>query len=213
MNVAVILAAGDSNRFKGITPKQYQEFGKQMIIEYSINTFLNHSEIDQVLILVSNQYLDFVKQKVKGCKIIVGGNTRQESSFIALKNCPKETKNILIHDAARPFIDSKIISNCIKYLNTNVAVCPALPCIDTIAQVKNDQINNVLNRNELFKLQTPQAFKYSTLYECHNKTKEDVTDDISIIQKYGYKPKIIIGSKKNMKITYKEDFEILKVLI
>ena len=213
MNVAVILAAGNSSRFGNKTPKQFQKFKNKMVFEYSLNTFLKHPEIDEVLLLVSNKYYDFINEKIKTCKIFVGGKTRQESSLIALKNCSKETKNILIHDAARPFINNEIISNCINTLKSNVAVCPALPSIDTIAQINNDEINKVLTRSELFHLQTPQGFSYSILADCHNQIKEHVTDDISIIQKCGFKPKIILGSKKNMKITYREDFEILKVLI
>lgn len=213
MNVAVILAAGNSSRFGNKTPKQFQKFKNKMVFEYSLNTFLKHPEIDEVLLLVSNKYYDFINEKIKTCKIFVGGKTRKESSLIALKNCSKETKNILIHDAARPFVNNEIISNCINTLKSNVAVCPAIPSIDTIAQINNDEINKVLTRSKLFHLQTPQGFNYSILADCHNQIKEHVTDDISIIQKCGFKPKIILGSKKNMKITYKEDFEILKVLI
>ena len=213
MNVAVILAAGNSNRFKDTKPKQFQKFGDQMIVEYSINTFLNHSEIDEVLLLVPNQYVDFIKQKIKNCKILVGGQTRQESSYIALENCPTETQNILIHDAARPFVDNEIISNCIKELKDNIAVCPALPCTDTIAKVKDSNIKQILNRNELYRLQTPQAFNFLILSECHQKIDKDVTDDMSVIQEYGYDTKIILGSEKNMKITYKKDFDIIKALL
>tara|TARA_B110000263_G_C15263277_1_gene489881 strand:+ start:171 stop:812 length:642 start_codon:yes stop_codon:yes gene_type:complete len=213
MNVGIILAAGNSNRYKHNIPKQFQSFNNKMLVEYSLNTFLNHSEIDEVLLLVPNEYYNFIKDKIKKCKLIIGGKTRQESSLIALNNCSKETKNVLIHDAARPFVDSSIISNCINSLKSNVAVCPALSCTDTIATVQNDKINKVLNRSKLFHLQTPQAFDYSILFECHKKIREHVTDDISVIQKCGYTPKIIPGSKKNMKITYNEDFEIIKTLI
>ena len=213
MNVAVILAAGSSSRYKDSMPKQFQKFDNKMIVEYSINTFLNHSEIDEVLLLVADKYLNFIKEKIKHCKIVVGGKTRQESSYIALNNCPKETKNILIHDAARPFIDNKIISNCIKELKSHKAVCPALLCTDTIAKVKEENIKEMLNRNELYRLQTPQAFNFSILFECHKKLNKDVTDDISVIQEYGYTTKIILGSEKNMKITYKKDFQIIKSLL
>ena len=213
MNVAVILAAGSSSRFSSDIPKQFQKFKNKMVVEYSVDTFLKHPDIDEVLLLVSDKYYDFIKKKIKKCKIFIGGKTRQESSFIALNNCSKKTKNILIHDAARPFIGRKIISNCINSLKSNVAVCPAISCIDTIAKVNDHSIQKILNRNELYRLQTPQAFDYSILLECHNKINEHVTDDISVIQKYGYTPKIILGSKKNMKITYNEDLEIVKVLI
>jgi 2-C-methyl-D-erythritol 4-phosphate cytidylyltransferase len=213
MNVGIILAAGNSNRYKHDIPKQFQLFNNKMIIEYSLNTFQNNPKIDEVILVVSKNHLEFVKGKIKHCKIVVGGKTRQESSYIALNNCPKETKNILIHDAARPFIDNEIISNCIKELKSNTAVCPALLCTDTIAKVKEGNIKQILNRNELYRLQTPQAFNFSILFECHKKLNKAVTDDISVIQEYGYTTKIISGSEKNMKITYKKDFKIIKALL
>lgn len=213
MNVAVILAAGSSNRYKDKLPKQFQEFNNKLIVEYSIDTFKNHSEIDQVLLLVPDKYIDFIKQKVKHCKIIVGGKTRQESSYIALNNCPKETKNILIHDAARPFVGPGIISKCLKELKSYKAVCPALPCTDTIAEVLDNNIKQILNRNKLYRLQTPQAFDFSILFECYKKLNKNVTDDISVVIDHGYEPKIILGSEKNMKITFKKDIEIMKALL
>ena len=213
MNVAVILAAGSSKRYKDRVPKQFQKFNNKLIVEYSINTFFNHSEIDEVLLLVSDKYIDIIKHKIKHCKVIVGGETRQESSYIALNNCPKETKNILIHDAARPFIEDKIISKCLKELKSYKAVCPALPCTDTIAEISDKNIKKILNRNKLYRLQTPQAFNFSILFECYKKLNKDVTDDISVVKQHGYNPKIILGSEKNMKITYKKDIEIIKALL
>ena len=209
MNVGVILAAGNSNRYGGDLPKQFQSFKNKMIVEYSINTFFSHPKIDEVLLLVPDKYLEFAKQKIKKCRVLCGGKTRQESSFIALNACSKKTKNILIHDAARPFVDTQIISKCLEELKNNTAVCPALPSTDTIAKVKNNNIKKILNRNILYRLQTPQAFNYKVLLECHKKLTKNVTDDISVVQEQGYIPKIIIGNKKNMKITYQQDLKII----
>jgi len=215
MNIAIILAAGMSSRYNKDMPKQFDDsFNKKMLIEYSIETFINHSEIDRVILVVPELYFEKIKNKIKNCLIIKGGKTRQESSFLGLMACPKNTNNVLIHDAARPFVSTQIIGNCIKKLNDNIAVSPALPCTDTIIEAKNNSnISKTLDRNILYQLQTPQAFNYKILLDCHKKLKEQVTDDISIIKKQGYDCKIIIGDIKNMKITYKEDFKILKSLI
>ncbi len=216
MNIAIILAAGTSSRYNKREPKQFDNsFNKKMLIEHSIETFIKHSKIDKVILVVPELYLNKIKNKIKNCIIIKGGKTRQESSFLGLMACPQNTTNVLIHDGARPFVNSKIIESCINNLNDgNIAVCPALPCTDTIAEVENNEdINKILNRNLLYKLQTPQAFNYKILLDCHKKINEQVTDDISIIKKQGYECKIIKGDVKNMKITYKEDFKILKALI
>jgi len=215
MNIAIILAAGMSSRYNKDKPKQFDDsFNKKMLIEYSIETFINHSKIDSVILVVPEVYFKKIKSKIKNCLIIKGGKTRQESSFLGLMACPKNTNNVLIHDAARPFVSTQIIENCIKNLNDNIAVSPALPCTDTIIEAKNNiNISKILDRNILYQLQTPQAFNYKILIDCHKKLNEQVTDDISIIKKQGYDCKIIIGDIKNMKITYKEDFKILKSLI
>jgi len=215
MNIAIILAAGTSKRYNKKIPKQFDDsFNKKMLIEHSIETFLNHSKIDSVILVVPKLYLKKIKLKIKNCIITKGGKTRQESSFLGLMACPKNTTNVLIHDAARPFVSTQIIEKCIKKLSDNIAVSPALPCTDTIVEVKNNNdISKMLDRNVLYKLQTPQAFNYKILFDCHKKIKEQVTDDISIIKKQGYNCKIINGDIKNMKITYKEDFKILESLI
>ena len=216
MNISIILAAGTSSRFNKKKPKQFDDsFNKKMLIEHSIETFIKHSRIDKVVLVVPELFLNKIKNKIKNCIIIKGGKTRQESSFLGLMACPENTTNVLIHDAARPFVSTEIIENCINNLNDkNIAVCPALPCTDTIAEIKNNKdIYNTLDRNILYKLQTPQAFNYKILLDCHKKLNEQVTDDISIIKKQGYNCKIIKGDIKNMKITYEEDFKMLKSLI
>jgi len=215
MNVGIILAAGMSRRYNKKVPKQFDEsFNQKMLIEYSVKTFLNHSKIDKVILVVPKLYLEKIKNKFENCLVITGGRTRQESSFLGLKACPENCINVLIHDAARPFVSNEIIHNCINNLNDNIAICPALPCTDTIAEAENnDTISKTLNRNILYNLQTPQAFNYKILFNCHKKLDEQVTDDISIIKKQGYNCKIIDGDIKNMKITYKEDFKILESLI
>jgi len=216
MNISIILAAGTSSRFNKKKPKQFDDsFNKKMLIEHSIETFIKHSRIDKVILVVPELFLNKIKNKIKNCIIIKGGKTRQESSFLGLMACPQNTTNVLIHDAARPFVSTEIIENCINNLNDkNIAVCPALPCTDTIAEIKNNKdIYNTLDRNILYKLQTPQAFNYKILLDCHKKLNEQVTDDISIIKKQGYNCKIIKGDIKNMKITYEEDFKMLKSLI
>jgi|TARA_Y100000994_G_scaffold163965_1_gene134699 2-C-methyl-D-erythritol 4-phosphate cytidylyltransferase len=213
MNIGIILAAGSSNRYKGNIPKQFQLFEKKMIVEYSINTFYNHSGIHEVILVVPKKYFDFANQNIKNCRILVGGKTRQESSFIALNACPSKTKNVLIHDAARPFVDNKIITECLENLKKNKAVCPALASTDTVAKVKGNKVEKILDRSRLFRLQTPQAFNYKILFESYKKINKKVTDDISVVKQQGYIAKIIMGNQKNMKITYEQDLEIIKTLL
>ena len=213
MNVGIILAAGSSLRFDKKNPKQFLKFKGKILIEYSINTFLNHPNIDKVILVVSKKHFDFCSKMFKSCKVIEGGTTRQKSSHLALEACPADTKNVLIHDAARPFVGKGLITKSLDQLKTHVAVCPGLPLTDTIASVSNDKISKIIDREKVYKLQTPQSFDFKILSKCHNMINKSVTDDISIVINFGYVPKIIKGSDKNMKITYKSDIKIIKSLI
>ena len=213
MNTAIILAAGNASRFKNKIPKQFKEFEGKLLIDFSINTFSKNSNINKIILVVHKNYFDVIKKKYNNLTVVKGGKTRQESSYIGLKNCPKDTKNVLIHDAARPFVSDRIISDSLNELRNNVAVCPALPCTDTIA-MSNDKlsIKKILKRKVLFKLQTPQSFNYKILFNCHKKNIKQVTDDISIMMNFGYVCKLIKGSNRNLKVTYDKDFKLLKIL-
>ncbi len=211
MNIAIILAAGNSNRFKGDKPKQFEYLKDKMILEYSVDTFVNHAKIDEVIVVVHNDYLNEIKKSIKDCKIIKGGERRQDSSLIGLMACPKSTTNVLIHDAARPFVNNEIINNCLLELKNNVAVCPGMPITDTIAIVNSRKnILKIPNRDLIYCLQTPQAFHYNTILNCHKKLDKNVTDDISVLKEFNYDCKIIKGSKKNFKLTFKNDLKKLE---
>ena len=214
MNIAIILAAGNSNRFNGKKPKQFEFLNKKMIIEYSVNTFMNHPEIDEVIIVIKDRYLSEINKTIKGCKIIQGGKKRQDSSLLGLMACPINTKNVLIHDAARPFVSNKIIRNCLAELKNSVAVCPGIPVTDTIAIVDSkNNVSEIPNRDVIYCLQTPQAFNYKTILDCHKKLKTDVTDDVSVLREFNYNCKVIEGSKKNIKVTFKDDLKKIEHLI
>ena len=183
-----------------------------MLLEYSLETFLNHPNIDKVILVVSRDNFDFCSKMFKSCKVIKGGLTRQKSSHLALQACPESTVNVLIHDAARPFVEKGLITKSLDQLKTNVAVCPGLPLADTIASVSNNKVSKIIDREKVYRLQTPQSFNFKILSKCHNMIDESVTDDI-ILFFILYVPKIIKGSDKNMKITYKSDLKIIKSLI
>ena len=145
--------------------------------------------------------------------MIIGGDTRKKSSYNGLMAANKNTKKVLIHDAARPLINSKIIRNCIQKLHVFDAVTVAIKPNDTIVSINDNQITNVLIR-ELCRLeQTPQAFKYDVILNAHQKIQEDATDDIYLAHKYGAKCGIVNGSKTNFKITTNIDLKIAKELL
>ena len=127
--------------------------------------------------------------------------------------CNEKTEKVLIHDGARAMVSPKIIDNCLNALDKFDGVAPALPIINTLANIDSKKIIiDIPNRKGYYELQTPQCFKYKTILNCFNKLNDDVTDDISVLIKMGYKCALVKGSKLNMKITTLDDIKILSQL-
>jgi 2-C-methyl-D-erythritol 4-phosphate cytidylyltransferase len=158
--------------------------------------------------------------KVKA--VVAGGDSRQLSVYNGLQAVKEIAKNdndiILIHDAARPLISQKIISDNIKACQEFGAVDTVIKASDTIISSADAQvINNIPNRSELYQGQTPQTFKLSIILEAHEKAKSglipNVTDDAKLVLSLGKDVHLVEGSKQNFKITTFDDLMMLKALL
>ena len=207
MNIAIILAGGSGTRFKSKIPKQYFKIGNKSIINYTIDAFEKSSLIDKVIIVVDKKYTNDISKKNPNHIVVSGGKSRFESSYNGILACPKNSKKVLIHDAARPFISQEIITSCIEALNNYEAVVTSIQTTDTVIRVKNMEILQVEDRNQIFLNQTPQGFKYKTILDAHKNRTGSVTDDISLLDLNETKCKVIKGSKKNIKITTNDDIQ------
>ena len=217
MTIVVLLAAGTGTRFNDSLPKQLEELDGKPLIEYSLRVFHDHEQVEEINIVTSDGLIERVteisrpyKNKVK--QIIKGGSTRSESSFAGLASIKSNgNSKVLIHDAARPFISSEIISECIKALDTYDAVSVAVPSNETTFEVEEGQVDRILNRNSLMRAQTPQGFRLQRIIAAHKKLKTDEsftpTDDCGVIAKYFPETPIgiIYGSERNIKVTFPED--------
>ncbi len=223
---AIILAGGKGKRFGSETPKQLVKLSGKPIIEYSIMQFQKNKNIDDIYIVSNTQSSGEIRKlvydgnytKVKG--VIVGGETRQESSYTALYFLKKhtETTHVLIHDSVRPFVDDNIINKCVEKLRNFNAIDVCIPSTDTLVKIKKDHYNCQLidiipDRSIMRRGQTPQAFKLSTILEAHElalKYKYDnATDDCSLVKHFGLGEICVIdGSEYNIKITTPIDLYI-----
>ena len=229
MNIALILAAGTGSRMGNADkPKQFLPiYGKPLMV-HTIEAFEVHDEVDQIVIVTNDIYIDQVKVwckqydlgKVKA--VVAGGNSRQISVYnglTAVKGLAKEKDDIvLIHDAARPLISQKIISDNIKACKEYGAVDTVIKASDTIIRSTDEQtICEIPNRSELYQGQTPQTFKLSVILEAHEKAKSglvpNVTDDAKLVLSLGKKVHLVEGSKQNFKITTFDDLMMLKALL
>jgi len=212
----ILLAAGDSKRLKSNTPKPYNKVNNKTLLEHSLDAFQNFSKIKKTVIVYNKKHKKYLnKLNLKYTLKIVGGKTRQESTFKALKKIKKmNCKKVLIHDAARPFPSKKIINEIIKKLKTNHAVVPIIKVNDATKRVEKKIIFKNIKRNSLRFSQTPQGFTFKKIYEKHKKNMNtSVDDDSALFTDDGEKVVSINGSKTNLKITDKEDLDIFKSLI
>lgn len=202
---AIILAGGSSIRLGGETPKQFLEINGKKLIDFSISTFLSIKEIDEIIVVVPKKYKVEVEEPYPELIIVSGGTSRKESSYKGLSACSENTKKVLIHDAARAFISTQLIKDCIKALDNYDAVTLAIPVVDTIALCYNDNIQKMENRDDLKAIQTPQGFNFKKIKTAHESFIGDATDDIRLMLESGYQCKILEGHVDNFKITTQND--------
>jgi len=211
---AIILASGNGSRYKNSLPKQFVKIAGKTVLEHTIEIFENSDKIDSIIIVITPEYRELAESILlknnykKIAKLLTGGATRKESSYIGVRSIEEDEANVVIHDCARPFLTQKIINDCMKALSQYDAVDVAIPSADTIIEVEDSFIKNIPDRSRLMRGQTPQCFKLSVIKKAHDLSKNDTnfTDDCSLILKYGLgKVFVVTGDIENIKITYPSD--------
>ncbi len=241
-NTAIILAGGIGSRVGGKMPKQLLplEDGRS-ILEHSVEAFEQAECINEIGIVMYPDYITCAEEMLlrngwqKVAFIIAGGSERWESSVNAIQEIEQRIKNkeqrigvpilqpsynhpitnILLHDAARPFVSQRIINDVCKALETHRAVTVAIPATDTMYSVSENITNKVVRdippRATLMCAQTPQAFRLEVITKAYDLALQaphlQATDDCGIVHRYLPKVPIYIvqGDPANRKITYKED--------
>ena len=216
--IAIIVAAGRGSRFGSVIPKQYQEVSGKTLLRYVVETFIFHPEVDDVLVVYNKSDHDLYLNSLKDINILApieGGDSRQKSVMLGLKSINSQKPDIvLIHDAARSFVNTATISRVIeKVISTDGGVVPVLPIVDTLKFSKNGFIYNTKSRENLFSAQPPQGFMYSKIYNAHNLLEGmSLPDDASLFEEIGEKVSLVHGSESNFKITTREDLKKAKKL-
>ncbi len=224
-NIAVILAGGIGARVGGNMPKQLLPLADgKTILEHSVDAFEQAGCINEVCIVMHPDYICEAEkmlqvndwQKVK--HIVAGGKERWESSVNAIRLYQERleseqfaTANILLHDAARPFVSQRIIGDVCEALETHEAVVVAIPSTDTVYEMQDGCVARIPNRSTIMRAQTPQAFRLPLITKAYdialNSENMQVTDDCGVV--FNHIPTqsihIVIGEEQNKKITFKED--------
>ena len=218
MNGVVIVAAGTGSRMNMGINKQFIKLEGKEIIAYTIEKFYNNSNIEDIVVVVKEEESEFFKKEIldkynfKNVKIAYGGKERQDSVYNGLKLLDEKCDVVLIHDGARPFVSDKIIDKSIEEAKEHKAIVVGVPVKDTIKVIDNDKnIVDTPNRSVLWAVQTPQTFDYNILIDAYKdafKNKFYGTDDAMLVERIGYKVKMLEGSYNNIKITTQEDLNI-----
>jgi 2-C-methyl-D-erythritol 4-phosphate cytidylyltransferase/2-C-methyl-D-erythritol 2,4-cyclodiphosphate synthase len=212
--VALITACGRGNRFnrgEGI-PKQYLPLAGLPLLRHSILAFLNHSKIDDVICVIHPQDLDLYEEAAAGLDLlnpVFGGDTRQASIRMGLEALREHNPDkVLIHDGVRPFVSKRVINGILEKLETHPAVIPAVAVEDTLKKYSDGKIEWTLERENLWRAQTPQGFIYEDILNSHIAFKDlNFTDDSALNEYAGIPVAIVPGSQNNFKITTAEDYE------
>jgi len=212
----ILLAAGDSKRLGSKVPKPFIKIGKKTLLEYSLIKFNKIRQIKKIIIVTNKKHSKFFKNiKFNNCVKIIGGKTRQESTYKALKHIKKnkiKCTNVLIHDSARPNFSVKLIKRIINASKRN-AVIPKIPMHDALKESIGKKILLNLPRKNFFSTQTPQSFNFNEILDLHSRNKALYKDDdLSLVQSLK-KVKFVNGEKNNFKITNQEDLSMLKNFI
>lgn len=210
---ALIVAAGVGARAGLERPKQFEPIGGKPMVRHSVERFLSHPGIDQVWIVIAEDQ----KEPMAGAlaalpsyRLVVGGATRQQSVYNGLAAIRQAggAKNILIHDAARPFVSHAVIDRLIERLESEPAAIPVLPSVDTMVQTEGGRLERTVDRNSLWRVQTPQAFDFSMLLAAHDTfpPERDATDDAQIFRAAGHVVTVVDGDEALKKYTLPADF-------
>ena len=212
----IILAGGNSHRFRSNIGKPYQKIGGKSLVEINIDKARKFKQFKTIILVYNKKDTKIVKSlKMKDVKLILGGKNRQQSTFNALKYLIKSKgiSNVLIHDVARPNFSLKLLSSILNKIKKSRAVVPKIDIQDAVKQRIESSLSEYIlgkNRDDLFLTQTPQAFKLKEIYQLHkNNSDKYKDDDISLYMDLNG-VKFIQGEKNNFKITDLEDFKKLK---
>lgn len=232
--VAVVLAGGTGLRFGSSLPKQLQHLGGVTLLERCVQTFTQAEGVDEVLVVTAAELTPRVTAHLRDAAglagVIEGGIARTDSTQRAIAWLraraeaaePGQDWKVLFHDAARPLVDRGIIAACIAALDSWDAVGVVVPSSDTIVQLDDATFARILPRDSLARCQTPQGFRLSLISRAYELAGADpdfaarpATDDCGVVLRYlpGVPIHAVLGSERNLKITYPADLAIAQALL
>ena len=216
---AIIVAAGQGRRMAGDQRKQYLSLAGLPILTRTLMVFVRCDPVDEIILVVPEDDIDFCRETIlepegliQKVSLIPGGERRQDSVFNGLKNVSSDCRIVVVHDGVRPFVQNEHIATCIEVARQFGACIMGVPAYETLKQVgPSDQVIRTLKRDDVWLAQTPQAFRHGLIRRAHDRARVEgyrATDDASLVERLGETVKIVKGSRRNVKITVKEDLDL-----
>ncbi len=208
--VVLVVAAGRGRRFGGDLPKQYHDLAGRMVLRHTLAAFATNPEIDAVRAVIhpdDRQLYDIAADCLAILEPVPGGASRQDSVRLGLESLGElGPSKVLIHDGARPFIDAGTIGRVIAALDQHPAALPVVPVADTLKRGVDGFVADTVDRNALYRAQTPQGFRYAEIMAAHRAVVgEELTDDAAVAERAGLSVALVKGDEDNFKITTAAD--------
>ncbi|WP_413527673.1 2-C-methyl-D-erythritol 4-phosphate cytidylyltransferase [Marinilactibacillus psychrotolerans] len=221
----ILLGAGSSLRLGTLENKIMLMLRDRPVYDYALNLFIEDERCEQVIFVVQKEDLENIKNQLlklynlvpKKITFVHGGTERQysvENGLKALNN--SEDGYVLVHDAARPFIDKEMINKLFQTMKLEKAVIFAIPAKDTIKVVRNNEVHQTLHRPVIWQVQTPQMFRSKLLLQAHRQAAVDEfvgNEEGELVERMNHPVKVLEGKDKNFKITTATDFMIAEAIV
>jgi 2-C-methyl-D-erythritol 4-phosphate cytidylyltransferase/2-C-methyl-D-erythritol 2,4-cyclodiphosphate synthase len=204
----ILVAAGKGTRAGSAIPKQYHEIGGYPLIAHTLNNIRKSHNFSEIRVVVSSDdiWIDGVLKSLDLFSVTtLGGATRTDSVRAGLQSLVNlGIEHVYIHDAARPFVSSLLMQKLSEALETDQGAAPVLPIADALKTLEGDSVD----RDQLQRVQTPQAFHFNALFKAYSDHAETTSfaDDIAVARKAGLSLAFTQGDADNFKVTYPEDF-------
>ncbi len=218
---AVIIPAGGIGRRMGLDrPKQFADLGGAVVLRRTVAVFMEMGDIARVVVVLPSSWLAAGRESLAGFDsricFATGGETRQDSVAAGLAEIPAEVEVVVVHDAARPLVSPAIIRACVVAARRDGAAMVAVPVKDTLKRVSGVRVEKTVDREGLWRAQTPQAARFDLFTRAFARAERDgfvATDEAAVFEHDGIGVTVVNGSETNLKITRPDDMAIARSLV
>jgi 2-C-methyl-D-erythritol 4-phosphate cytidylyltransferase len=223
---AILPAAGLGTRMGAETPKQFLELDGTPIVIHSLRRIASCPLVTDIIVATRADEVTRLRERIaeekfkQTVRVVKGGDSRQDSVAEALREVPKDTEIVLVHDAVRPFVTAEQITRVIEEARRCEAAILGIPAMDTVKEVKRASlpedvalIIGTIPRERVVLAQTPQAFATKLLKEAFARGQADgvsASDEAGLVERMGHDVHVVLGSERNMKITKPADMDLAK---